>query len=206
MTDGQSSTRIENVIVSTPRRQPAEVRKEQILDAAEAIMLSRGTQDATVSEIAEMAGLGKGTVYLQFDSKQELIAGLRQRYVANIEEHVRHESARVGASAQKLSAFVRSFASATTRHPELHHLLFQDGGGDEADAFAPLRGVFADLVRAGGFQTPNLDLAIDYTFSGIHGAIVAVAHMTPAKRRRAISEIVDLVNRTLVPTDALRDG
>jgi AcrR family transcriptional regulator len=194
------------VIVSKPRRQPAEVRKEQILDAAEAVMLQRGLHHATISEIAEAAGLGKGTVYLQYESKQDLVAGLRHRYVRRIEEEVRTTSARGGTSAEMLSAFVRSFASASTRRPELHHLLFQDGGVDEADAFAPLRGVFDDLVRSGDFEAANLDLAIDYAFGGIHAAIVAVAHMTPVRRRRSISGIVELVDRTFAANRVSKDG
>jgi TetR/AcrR family transcriptional regulator, cholesterol catabolism regulator len=186
--------------MSQARRQPAEVRREQILDAAEAVMLRNGLQHATVADIAQTAGLGKGTVYLQFESKQALVAGLRHRYIERIGDEVKAEVAMAGTAAQQLSAFVRTFVSASTRRPDLHHLLFQEAGIDEANAFAPLRFLFAGIVKDGGFATLNSDLAIDYTFGGIHAALISVAHAAPARSARAISQIVELVNCTLSPS------
>lgn len=101
---------------------------------------------------------------------------------------------------EQLTAFVRSFASASTRRPDLHHLLFNDAGADEGEAFAALREMFAGIVRSGAFQPPDIDLAIDYAFRGLHAAIVAVAHMSPARRRRAIPRLADLLTVTLSPS------
>ena len=179
------------------RRQPAEVRREQILDAAEAVMLRDGLRQATVADIADAATLGKGTVYLQFESKEELVAGLRRRYVERIEEEVRARVAEANDASETLGAFVASFITASTRDPDLHHMLFQEAGVDEAGAFAPLRAVFAAVVAGGGFDAPNLDLAIDFAFGGIHAGAIAIAHMPKRRRSRFIPAIVDLAIRTL---------
>jgi AcrR family transcriptional regulator len=196
MTDGQSASRIP-AVATNPRRQPAEVRREQILDAAAAVMLRQGLHQATIADIADAAALGKGTVYLQFESKQELVAGLRRRYVKTIEDEVQTHVAEAATVADKLSAFVGSFVTASTRDPDLHHLLFQEAGVDEAEAFSALRAMFADVVRGDASTTSGADLAIDYTLAGIHAAAIAVAHMPKNRRSRAISQIVELATQTI---------
>lgn len=197
MTDGQSATSIFQMAVTAPRRQPAEVRRDQILEAAEAVMLRKGLYDATISEIADTAGLGKGTIYLQFDSKQELAAGLRRRYVERIEEEVRSKIEQHEDAPDRLTAFVQSFASAATRRPDLHHLLFVEAGADETEAFSALRAMFAEIVKGCEFESRNIDLAIDFAFGGIHAAMIAIAHAPPARRTRATSQLAEIVARTL---------
>lgn len=197
MTDGQSASRILEMTASSPRRQPADVRREQILDAAEEVMLRDGLHGATMADIADVAGLGKGTIYLQFESKQDLGAGLRRRYLERIEQEVRSAVAAPSTTPEKLAAFVRSFVSASTRNPELHHVLFQEAGVDEADAFAPLRALFAEIVKGSDVGSANLNVAIDFAFGGIHSALVGIVHTNPARRSRATSQIAELVSRTL---------
>ena len=47
-------------------------RRNDIIDAAEKVFFSRGFESATMDEIAEMAELSKGTLYLYFKSKEDL--------------------------------------------------------------------------------------------------------------------------------------
>lgn len=56
-----------------------ERRRNQIIDAAEEIIFSKGLKDATMDEIAEEAELSKGTLYLYFKNKNELYLGITQR-------------------------------------------------------------------------------------------------------------------------------
>jgi AcrR family transcriptional regulator len=51
-------------------------RTREILDAARRVLLGRGPETATMEEIAATAGVAKGTVYLYFPSKDELIQAL----------------------------------------------------------------------------------------------------------------------------------
>src|SRR3954466_8701052 len=95
MTDGQSSSDIVwmMAIPAEPedrrrRRQPPDVRRDQILDAAEEVLLSNGLNATTVADVAEAAGIAKGTVYLHFESKTELMAGLRARHVEHFSQRL----------------------------------------------------------------------------------------------------------------------
>jgi AcrR family transcriptional regulator len=59
-----------------------DVRREQLLTAAMTLFDEQGA-DVTVSEITEAAGVSKGTFYVYFESKTELIAQLREVVIAD---------------------------------------------------------------------------------------------------------------------------
>lgn len=54
-------------------------RRHAILDAAERLLLVHAQRVASVDEVAAEAGLAKGTVYLYFPSKEELLLALHDR-------------------------------------------------------------------------------------------------------------------------------
>jgi AcrR family transcriptional regulator len=58
-------------------------RQQAILDAAERLLRRSPDRMANVAEVADEAGLAKGTVYLYFPSKEELLLALHERHVAD---------------------------------------------------------------------------------------------------------------------------
>lgn len=56
-----------------------EERRHAILDAAERLLVRSPERVANVAEVADEAGLAKGTVYLYFASKEELLLALHER-------------------------------------------------------------------------------------------------------------------------------
>ena len=84
----------------------SEFRTAGILEAARKVFARKGFNGATVDEIAEAAGLAKGTVYLYFSSKRDVyLAALKQGLTSLIEETRRAVSA-AATPAEKLRAFV----------------------------------------------------------------------------------------------------
>jgi AcrR family transcriptional regulator len=59
---------------------PAEERRRDILDAALRLFVQRGFNETTVGDIAQEAGMGTGTVYLYFPSKEHVLLGLHERF------------------------------------------------------------------------------------------------------------------------------
>lgn len=51
-------------------------KKQAIMNAALAVITEKGYHPATIDEIAEKAGVGKGTIYLYFESKLALVSEL----------------------------------------------------------------------------------------------------------------------------------
>ncbi len=56
-----------------------EHRKEEIIDAAQRIFFEKGLNAATMDEIAESAELSKGTLYLYYNSKEDLYLAVLMR-------------------------------------------------------------------------------------------------------------------------------
>jgi len=56
-------------------------RHHAILDAAERLLLRSAERSANMAELADEAGLAKGTIYLYFPSKEELFLALHERNI-----------------------------------------------------------------------------------------------------------------------------
>ena len=63
----------------SPRPNVSDERKAQILNAAEGVFTKRGFNEARMDDIAEKTGLSKGTLYLYFKSKDDLIIAILER-------------------------------------------------------------------------------------------------------------------------------
>src|ERR671927_1349789 len=57
-------------------------REELILEAAEALLAEKGYHAMAMEEIAARVGIAKGTVYLHFPSKDDLVVALFERDLA----------------------------------------------------------------------------------------------------------------------------
>lgn len=63
----------------SPKPNVSEERKDQIMNAAEEVFSKKGFSDARMDDIAEETGLSKGTLYLYYKSKEELIIAFLDR-------------------------------------------------------------------------------------------------------------------------------
>ena len=62
--------------------------REAILDAADRLLARYGYRKMTVEDIAREAGIGKGSVYLHFPSKEEVVLSRVDRMVERIKERL----------------------------------------------------------------------------------------------------------------------
>ena len=63
----------------SPRPDVSGERKDQIMNAAEEVFSQKGFSDARMDDIAEETGLSKGTLYLYYKSKNDLIIAILDR-------------------------------------------------------------------------------------------------------------------------------
>ena len=63
----------------SPRPDVSTERKSQILNAAEQVFTKKGFDQSRMDDIAEETGLSKGTLYLYFKSKDDLIVAVLDR-------------------------------------------------------------------------------------------------------------------------------
>ena len=58
------------------KRETPELRKQQIIAAADLVLLEVGIERFTVDQVIEKAGIAKGTVYNYYKNKDEMLAEL----------------------------------------------------------------------------------------------------------------------------------
>lgn len=68
---------------------PKETVKDAILDATDRLLARYGYRKMTVEDIASEAGIGKGTIYLHFASKEEVVLSHVDRIVDRLKERLR---------------------------------------------------------------------------------------------------------------------
>lgn len=64
-------------------------RRENILDAAELCFARAGFHRCTIQDICKEAGVSAGALYLYFDSKEDLIAGIAERERAEFQDRIK---------------------------------------------------------------------------------------------------------------------
>jgi AcrR family transcriptional regulator len=106
------------------RRQ--EQRRSEILEAATAVFARVGFADTDVQEIAALAGVGKGTVYRYFPSKEEL-------FLATVDLGMRRLTTTVDSAASKaaepfarIAAAIEAYLAYFDQHPEMIELFIQE--------------------------------------------------------------------------------
>lgn len=73
--------------------QPTDTTRTTILDAAEELFGRFGYRKTTVQEIAEVAGIGKGSIYLHFESKRAVALATIDRLIQRVVDRLREIAA-----------------------------------------------------------------------------------------------------------------
>ncbi len=112
-------------------------REELILRAADELLLERGYHDTSIEDIAARVGISKGTVYLHFASKEDLVFALLGRGIRQLQATMDDILVAPGTPREKLHAVLRQMSSgmlshqrmqlveALFRNPELHSRLME---------------------------------------------------------------------------------
>lgn len=79
-----------------------EERAQAILDAADRLLARYGYRKMTIDDLAREAGIGKGTVYLHFPSKQDVVLSTIDRIVQRLLEQLQPIITSDAAADQKL--------------------------------------------------------------------------------------------------------
>jgi AcrR family transcriptional regulator len=86
-----------------------EKKKAAILEAAIRVFSRQGLRKTKISDIAEEAGIGKGTVYEYFKSKDEVFAASFGYFLERLEEIIARRLFRIRDPLEKLLAYFQSW-------------------------------------------------------------------------------------------------
>jgi AcrR family transcriptional regulator len=99
--------------------------RQRVLEAAEAVFAEHGYHDASIVKITEAAGVGQGTFYLYFGSKQDVFDEL----VRDLNRRVRHAMKEASSQGKtRLEAELlgfRAYFRFTAEHPALYRIIRQ---------------------------------------------------------------------------------
>jgi AcrR family transcriptional regulator len=132
------------VLGRRPERADARANRERILRAAAQLVASRGLAAVTMEEIAEHAGVAKGTLFHRFGSRAGLAVALVDESERQLQESVLSGPPPLGPGAEpaaRLAAFLEALLDLTQANLEL--LLVSDydspGGRYRSGAYAAWR-------------------------------------------------------------------
>jgi AcrR family transcriptional regulator len=108
------------------RTEAPERRRSDLLDAALQVVLDKGVAGLTVDEVTVRAEVAKGTFYLYFRSKEQLLGALQDRFVDDLTTRQQAELDQFAADdwTGRLLHWMESSIRGYLAHAELHDTLF----------------------------------------------------------------------------------
>lgn len=119
--DTQSNPKQPTAVPRSLKERQREERKELILQAAEAMLVARGYHETSIDEIAAQVGIAKGTVYLHFPSKEDLVVALVERELLTF---LQTADQAVDQATSARSQLGEHFAHDLSRQPRHTHAFF----------------------------------------------------------------------------------
>jgi TetR/AcrR family transcriptional regulator len=198
-------------------------RRREILAAARQEFFDRGFRRPTVDDVAARAEISKGTIYLYFESKEEILAHLLLEGLALLVEEM--EAACEPGPAQSPEQALRALATAYLRfcqeNPSYFRLIMAfDRGRFEESISHKLHGRVMsqslqglDLVartvergvQLGVFHTDDPWQAAGSVWASLNGVLVLMAH--PLRQRLLRSDLEAMFHATLdLVIRGLQDG
>ncbi len=122
-------------------------RRESILRAALAVFDRRDFHEVTMEEVAQAAGVAKGTVYLYFKSKEELYGCALVDWLREAAERIARRVAEEPTPLSQLRLLIRLHLQEANNHRHLDRLLSCRSGEGPRGLLERLEGVAREYVR-----------------------------------------------------------
>lgn len=189
-----------------PRTKPAEVRREELMDAAQALFLAKGFDAASVDEIVKAADVAKGTFYFHFKTKEDVLQALRRRFVESF--HARLIDA-VDAKAPddwvgRLDAWIGAGVNGYLDEFALHDLVFHEfrPSNRRRDRDNPIVAHLTSLIasgkKAGAWNVRDARLTAVMLSNALHAAVDdEIVAPVKSSRARLVADVRAFCRRAL---------
>jgi len=127
--------------MSVPKKRlPAHERREQILGIAAKVFSRKGYRMASVSDIVEQSGIGRGTFYIYFDSKKDIFLELIEKYFRDFAQMLEENHRRLEASFDDRRTVLKTWRDNMLRvleyhrdNPHLTYIAYREALGRDED-------------------------------------------------------------------------
>ncbi|WP_449255982.1 TetR/AcrR family transcriptional regulator [Bosea sp. (in: a-proteobacteria)] len=160
-----------------PRTKPPEERRDELMEAAQALFLEHGVGSTTIEQITSRAGVAKGTFYLHYSSKEEIHGALGERFTSQFLQTLTAAVARRGDRDWhgKLAAWSKTAVTGFIEKQELVNMLFHTHPSPPDSAPNPIVEHLKALLKAGlkdqAWAVDDPDLAALFVFGGLHAIV-----------------------------------
>jgi AcrR family transcriptional regulator len=124
----------------------SEFRCLEIMEAARGVFAAKGFSNATMDDIAEAAGVAKGTVYLYFPSKREIFLETVRQGTLALQDEVAQNMAAEDDTEGKILAFIRTRLDYSERNRDFIRIYYTEFNNMLIHP-APVRQEFQDLYN-----------------------------------------------------------
>ncbi len=179
----------------------------QILDGARKVFLAQGFEGASMNDIARVAGVSKGTLYVYFENKERLFASVcdteRSEHLTRLFEFdhdnsdVAGELMRVGVKlarfllTERVASAMRVVMGIAERMPDIGRTFYEKGPGRSRQSLA----AYLDArVVAGQLDIPDTLLAASQFLEMAHSPLLKPLFFGVTTERPSDAEIERVVN------------
>jgi len=117
--------------ISANEKKPKSAKKEKIFDAAMQVFTSKGYHGATIDEIASLSGVGKGSVYRYFKSKEDILEQLLQDKYEDIMNRMNRIFAEEGTVLDHIQKMIKLWVGFIEDNPVSYRLIQNVSVGQE---------------------------------------------------------------------------
>ncbi len=188
---------------------PKTGKREAILASAFEIFNEKGFYNTKIEEIAQRAGVGKGTVYLYFSSKEDLLREMLKEVVRYYRSAIRKRMAAAVSPRERLHALFRAHLAILRRNRNMMYSSSRDFGfvDDKLEQWLRQQKLefieeLQELVEAGmlsgQFRSLDAHLAALMLFS----VLGALAHNEQVLPKEKLGEVLDMLERGILAAAA----
>lgn len=178
-------------------------RREEILAVATLEFARRGYPGTDLQVVADRLGVGKGTVYRYFASKETLFLAAADRGMRLLQEATEGEAARGRDGFDRIILATRAYLRFFDKHPEFVELIVQERAEfkdrrrptyfEHSDRnIRPWRKLLKELIDAGELRRIPVDRITDVFSSVVYGAIFT--NYFESRRRSPESQAEDILD------------
>jgi AcrR family transcriptional regulator len=190
-----------------PRTKPPEIRLEELVDAAQRLFLEKGFSSTSVAEIVKLADVAKGTFYLYFQTKEDVLAALQERFLERFTDALdtAFEKSAGHRWPERLDQWMTACVSFYLANIEFHDLVFHEFAlsRSELRKANPIVNRLDQLLEAGRFSgefdVDDTKLTAVMLFSAMHGAVdEVIASGEQAACDNLFKHVIRLCRRAVV--------
>ena len=190
------------------RKERAELRHEALLSAAARIFIEHGIVATSIDQIVEAAGVAKGTFYLHFDSKEQLLAALQRRFIDRFRADLQAATDRRrpddyrGRLRAWIATGVDVYIDRAAEHDLVFHQFRQEGPHEPHDnaIVAQLTELLAAGARARAWLTATPRMTAVMLFAALHGALDEAVHPPTRSSLASLSAAAKAARTTAAQT------